>query len=168
MLFNSLCFTLLPLFSTLSNGRPLDAAEKPRDLAPRAKSYLVINVDGGSSTPPAPEATTVIEEKTKTKIETIQITNSPTASPSATPIASPSTSCKSSSGPQSSSPPASPLTIETAPPSVVTVIITETAGPTEYYDNGLWHTSYRVKTVEAAVTARDNSMYLAPTPLPTL
>ncbi|ORY10423.1 hypothetical protein BCR34DRAFT_566914 [Clohesyomyces aquaticus] len=41
---------------------------------------------------------------------------------------------------------------QSAEPSIATVVVTATeAGPTEYYDNGLWHTRYPVKTFSESV-----------------
>ncbi|KAF2191461.1 hypothetical protein K469DRAFT_720478 [Zopfia rhizophila CBS 207.26] len=205
-------FTLLYLAfilstSTLSNALPLDGALRPRQqLAPRGKSYSIVNVDGGST--PALEPTTIVETVTppeRTKTETLEVTDvAPTVTdkitsiivetslatpppPSTTPEISHSSSSTwgepfhltpdpTSKKPNSTSSP-SPITSSavsyslvstpgstpqlqspsttpsaTGEPSIVTVVITTTQmGPTEYYDNGLWHTSYAVKTFETVV-----------------
>ncbi|KAF2473458.1 uncharacterized protein BDR25DRAFT_302344 [Lindgomyces ingoldianus] len=203
MLFNLVSSVLALYLSTLSHALPLDGPSKPQNhLVPRAKSYSIVNVDGGSTA--AQEATTVIEETTKTK--TVRVTDvAPTVTDKVTtvvvstqPASTTSQSSSSSfstwgepfhltpdptseapetisSGPSSiptisfamastpESPPLPPPTssgnpTETGEPSIVTVVITATkAVPTEYYDNGLWHTSYPVKTFETVVTTVLNS-----------
>lgn len=195
MLFNYQYLAFALLLPLLTKGLPLEATSKVRDIAPRAKSYAIVNVDGGSTA--APDATTVVE-KTKVETETVQVThvastmtgtiNSATADPTLAPTppsSSPSPSSSKSSispsasyistpssvvsTPESTPQPSSSSSVKPTPtvdPSVVTVIITETAGPTEYYDNGLWHTSYAVKTFENIVLTTLTS--IASSSLPTL
>ncbi|KAF2727422.1 hypothetical protein EJ04DRAFT_517264 [Polyplosphaeria fusca] len=168
MRFTTISLTTVLAFSTLSNGRPLDGNNGHRiDIAPRAKSYAIVNVDGGS-TSAVDAATTVVAETTKT--ETIKITHispGPTDTVTATvtrpaPVSTPTSPSASSSRPESSppsSPSASEKPTETSEPSTVTVVITDTEpAPTEYYDNGMWHTLYKVKTFEtlAATSASFN------------
>jgi len=66
--------------SCVAVALPLDGAQQPRQrIAPRAKSYSIVNVDGGATTTPPPE--TVVETVTRpgpeapTKTETIRITD---------------------------------------------------------------------------------------------
>ncbi|PSN66775.1 hypothetical protein BS50DRAFT_573580 [Corynespora cassiicola Philippines] len=177
MLFKTLTVFVLAL--TLSDGLPLEGALKPRAIAPRAKSYSIVNVDGGSSTPPPPKATTttVVEKETKTKVktETLKVTDTPptvtdTVTTAVTPTPAPGPTSKCSTDDEQSAPSPSGKPVETPAPSVVTIIITETTGPTEFYDNGMWHTNYPVKTFESVVAASADAAALdrAPTPLPTL
>jgi hypothetical protein len=129
--------------STLSTGLPLQARQKPRDLARRVQQYSIVNVDGGSSTivdvqtqTETVKITTAAPTVTNTVVATVEPTPAPTP---------PATSRISSPTPSPTRTPSSTL----APhPSIITVIVTETpsVGPTEYYDNGIWHTSYVVKT----------------------
>ncbi|CAI6340065.1 unnamed protein product [Periconia digitata] len=147
MRFHPLHITLF--LCTLTVGLPLDNAPRAPQILPRAKTYAIVNVDGGSSTtapPPAPpssQPTTIIDDKTKT--ETIEPPKPTTNKPSAT-ASSPSITSTSSKVPE-------PQTVTaTAAPSVVTVIITETSSPTAYYDDGQWHTSYAIKTWAALST----------------
>ncbi|KAF1974727.1 hypothetical protein BU23DRAFT_552988 [Bimuria novae-zelandiae CBS 107.79] len=172
----SLYFTLL--LSTLSTGLPFEGA-KERKLLPRSKTYAVVNVDGGSSTPAPVYTTTIIDGRTKT----IQVTDAVTAVatttdtvtttvlPAVIPVPAPSSSSTASASSASSSivpstpsarsssqpttTPTSILVPTSAPTStteiladtsLVTVTITESPLPTEYYDDGLWHTKYPVKT----------------------
>ncbi|KAF2444929.1 hypothetical protein P171DRAFT_431712 [Karstenula rhodostoma CBS 690.94] len=166
------------LLSTLASGLPLEGALN-RHLAPRSKTYAVVNVDGGSSTAAQQGTITIIDDQTKT----VQVTNAAstitttdvltaTVAPAPTPTSSTDSinsisSSESSSGPESSSTSSSApststqiSTIPTATPtsptatqseqnpgtSLVTVTITEGPAPTEWYDNGLWHTRYPIKT----------------------
>ncbi|KAF9697471.1 hypothetical protein EKO04_004856 [Ascochyta lentis] len=175
MIFTVRYIALAAIASTLAYALPLDTT-KPRDLVPRAKSYSVINVDGGASTEVPADATTIVEQTTKT----VQVTNpGPTITAEVTaavvePVPAPvatstSTSCTSSSPSQSPSSTSTPSSIstttiptsassvaststETPKPVFVTVTITDDAGPTEYYDSGMWHTSYRIKSFEAVAT----------------
>ncbi|KZM28403.1 uncharacterized protein EKO05_0004866 [Ascochyta rabiei] len=175
MMFSTRYIALAAIVSTLANALPFDTIKR-RVLVPREKSYAVINVDGGSSTGGPADATTIVEETTKT----VQVTDpgptitaevtatvvEPVPAPAAT---STSTSCTSSSTSQSSSSrptptwtsttiiptsasPVASTSIETPKPVFVTVTITDDAGPTEYYDSGMWHTSYRIKSFEAIAT----------------
>ncbi|KAH6616729.1 hypothetical protein C7974DRAFT_402341 [Boeremia exigua] len=159
MFFTTQYIALATIASTLVNALPLDISQ-PRDLVPRAKSYSVINVDGGASTAAPADATTVQVEGPTVTAEITATTTKPVPVPVAT---STSTSCTSSSTSQPSSSTPTPTsssttttqiassTTEAPKPVFVTVTVTD-GGPTEYYDNGLWHTSYRVKTFEAVAT----------------
>ncbi|KAF2797418.1 hypothetical protein K505DRAFT_322613 [Melanomma pulvis-pyrius CBS 109.77] len=193
MLFNTSYLALILCISTFSNGLPLEGALKPHGLSPRAKSYSIVNVDGGSTSTPS-EATTIVEEKTKTKtvkvtdvaptvtntVTTTVVDPTPTPSPilasSSSVLLGPTTSISHTlvSAPESTPQPppsSSKKPTEFPKPSVVTIIVTAPAEPTEYYDNGLWHTSYVVKTFEtAAVTATlstISSSAISILPLPT-
>lgn len=155
MLFNTRHMAILASISFLASALPFDT---PRQVVPRQKHYSVINVDGGSSD--SAQATTVVKST-----KTVEVVNpGPTVTQDITttvlsvvPAPTSSTSCSDSttSAPSitwtsvSSSSTSRP--IETPKPIFVTVTVPNDDGPTEYYDNGLWHTSYRVKTFEAAV-----------------
>ena len=142
------------LISTLAAALPLEGALSPRSLASRTKTYAIVNVDGGTTTTP-PKPSTTVEDKTKT----VQVTNAPatvtdkvTATTTAIPAPSsnePSSSSTATSSPKST--PSAPVQ-ETPTPSIVTIIVTESAAPTKYYDDGLWKTSYPVKTFVTATT----------------
>ena len=167
MLFNTRYIALASIASTLINALPLDT-NQPRDVLPRAKSYSVINVDGGASTEAPADATTIVDRTTKT----VEITNpGPTVTAEVTatvvepvpvPAATSPSSSTSSSTPTptssstttipTSSSSAASTTIETPKPVFVTVTITDDAGPTEYYDDGMWHTSYRIKSFDAVLS----------------
>lgn len=154
MLFTSRYWIFALSIASLSNALPLDAALKPRNLVQRAKSYSVVNVDGGS-TVPSDTPTTVLE--TTTAIVTSKATSS-TPTSTSTPSSTPAKKQPSSQ--------ASPKPTSTPKPSVVTVIITETVSPTEFYDDGMWHTLYPVKTFEqvvATTTASSSSTSFVPT-----
>jgi hypothetical protein len=167
MLFNTRYVAILASISIITNALPFDT--KLGQLVPRQKNYSVINVDGGS--PQAGQATTVVKPT-----KTVQVVNpGPTvtqevtttvanAAPAPTPTSSSSkstssTSClttstsSSQSTPAVSKPASSSISkpVETPKPIYVTVTVPKDDGPTEYYDNGLWHTNYRIKTFEAAV-----------------
>jgi hypothetical protein len=161
MLFTYNHIAIIASISILANALPLDT--KP--LAPRQKNYSVINVDGGSSE--AAQATTVNKPTT-----TVQVVNpGPTvtqevtttvvsAVPAPTPTSSSSKSTSSASIsitstsiPVSTSTPAPSSTskpIETPKPIFITVTVAKDDASTEYYDDGLWHTNYRIKSFEAA------------------
>lgn len=151
MVFNIRIVALASIAATLINALPLDT-NQPRDIVPRAKSYSVINVDGGATSKASAEATktvqvtgpaaTVTAEVTATVVEPAPVPTSPSTTSS--------TSSSSSSKRTSTS--TKPSTTTTAKPVFVTVTVTTDDGPTEYYDNGMWHTSYRVKTFEAIAT----------------
>jgi hypothetical protein len=159
MLFTTRHMAILASISMLANALPFDT---PRQLVQRQKKYSVINVDGGATEP----AQTTVVEPTKT-IEVVNpgptITHEVTttvehAAPA--PTTASSSSQSSSSTPIITSTPTSSATsssiskpIETPKPIFVTVTIPKDDGPTEYYDDGLWHTRYPVKTFEAAVAA---------------
>ena len=158
MIFNTRYIALAALASALVSSLPLD------NIVPRAKSYSVINVDGGAPTQAPADVTTIVESTTKT----VEVTNpgptvtaevtativEPVPAPSATSNTSSSTSSSSSSKPTptSTSTTITPTSTETPKPVLVTVTVTTDDGPTEYYDSGMWHTSYRIKSLEA-VTA---------------
>jgi hypothetical protein len=149
MLFNSRYLIYGLTIATFSSALPLEGASKPRSLVRRAKSYSVVNVDGGSTA--SPEATTTVFQPT-TATATVTLQKS-------------SSSSTSTSAPDSEHPPseAHPTPTPTPEPSVVTVIITETASPTKFYDDGMWHTSYAVKTFEeVAPTPATSSIHCAP------
>ncbi|KAJ4334718.1 hypothetical protein N0V87_006627 [Didymella glomerata] len=65
MIFNTQLLALATVASTLVGALPLD------NIAPRAKSYSVVNVGGGASTEAPADATTVVDQTTKT----VEITN---------------------------------------------------------------------------------------------
>lgn len=157
MIFNTQILTIATLTSRLVSALPLDQ-NQDREVVPRAKSYSVVNVGGGASTE-AP-ATTIVDQTTKT----VEITNAGptiTAKVTATIVESvPAATSSSTSSPTPSSTPSSSSTRTSSPsttamptPVFVTVTVTDAAGPTEYYDNGMWHTSYRVKTFEVAASS---------------
>ncbi|KAH7088322.1 hypothetical protein FB567DRAFT_336021 [Paraphoma chrysanthemicola] len=167
MIFNAQYFAIMASISILANALPFDT--KPRQLVPRQKNYSVINVDGGSSN--TAQATTVVkatktvevvnpgptvtQEVTTTVVDTV-------STPSAT-----SSSSKSSSSSSSSSVPTPTISssassststpIQTPKPIFVTVTVPKNDGPTEYYDNGLWHTNYPVKNFGTAIAAAPSS-----------
>ncbi|OAL49436.1 hypothetical protein IQ07DRAFT_588009 [Pyrenochaeta sp. DS3sAY3a] len=162
MPFNTRFFALVTVFSTLASGLPLDTP-RPRYIVPRAKSYAVINVDGGLSTEAPPPAVTVAPGT-----KTVQVVNpgptvtqevttviiQPAPAPAATSSSSQSTSSPSASSASSTS--TSTITsistpIPTPEPIRVTVTVPQAAETTEYYDDGMWHTKYRVKSFEAVV-----------------
>lgn len=126
------------LFSSYVNSLPLESHPKNDILVARAKSYSIVNVE--------PPQTTIVEKETKitTKTKTAIVTDSHSKStvivtPTPAPIPSPTTTTYTSETTQSS---------KLSAPSVVTIIVTETAEPTRFYDNGLWKTLYPVKTFE--------------------
>jgi hypothetical protein len=148
-----LALQLTLLISTLAAALPFEGASDPRILAPRSRTYAIVNVDGGSTTIP-PKPTTVVEDKTKT----VQVTDAPTTvtdkdTATATAVPAPS-SIQTSDSSSTSSPKSTPSqpAQETPTPSIVTVIVTESAAPTEYYDDGLWKTRYPIKTFATATT----------------
>ncbi|KAF2263795.1 hypothetical protein CC78DRAFT_533789 [Lojkania enalia] len=168
-------FAIILSALSLSSGLPLDNVQHQRaDVAHRAKSYQIVNVDGGSTAPSEP--TTVVAKITAT--ETIKVTDVPLAATDTTtttvvehtpipPLAptlsslnsrvtSTLSSTNSASSPCLSSTPGSTLLPSWSPSqqppniggtSILTVVITApVASSTEYYDNGMWHTNYPVKT----------------------
>ncbi|KAF3002037.1 hypothetical protein E8E13_008813 [Curvularia kusanoi] len=160
MLFNTRVIALASIASTLTNALPLDA-NQPRNVVVRAKSYSVINVDGGATTGVPAEATTTVQVTNPAATVTAEITATVPqpapvpASPSFTSSASPSASSSSSSKRTSTSTKPTQTTMSTTAtpkPVFVTVTVTTDGGPTEYYDNGMWHTSYRIKSFEAVAT----------------
>jgi hypothetical protein len=147
---------IIASISILANALPFDT---PRQIVPRQKNYSVINVDGGSSD--GAEATTVVKST-----KTVAVVNpGPTVTQDVTttvlsvaPAPMLSTSCSESTTSAAASitskaviSSSSSKPIETPKPIFVTVTVPKDDGPTEYYDNGLWHTYYRIKTFEAAV-----------------
>jgi hypothetical protein len=147
MLFGIQHMAIVASLALLSNALPFDT---PRQLAPRQKNYSVINVDGGSTE--KAEATTVIKptktvevvnpgptitQQVTTTVVTIESTSSTTPSVTSTPASSKS----------------APVETPKPKPIFVTVTVPKNDGPTEYYDNGLWHTYYPVKSFEAAAAA---------------
>ncbi|KAJ4993032.1 hypothetical protein SVAN01_01384 [Stagonosporopsis vannaccii] len=165
MFFNTRHIAFAFMASTLVNALPFEISQ-PRDIIARAKSYSVINVDGGASTQAPADATTSVDQKTTTVVgPTVTAT---VVQPVPVPAApSTSTSCTSSSASQPTSSTPTPISSSTrttqtassttqAPkPVFVTVTVTQDDGPTEYYDNGMWHTSYRVKTWESVATSSE-------------
>lgn len=144
MLFNAQLLAVATLFSTLANGLPLDS----RDIHPRAKSYDVINVDGGSPTRAPTQDTTTIEV-TATVTGSTSATTTSSASRS---LISTTTSYSISTASITSSPSSSISEPTVTPkPIFVTVTVPIEGGPTDYYDDGLWHTRYPIKSFEAAV-----------------
>ncbi|EMD61012.1 hypothetical protein GGP41_009937 [Bipolaris sorokiniana] len=181
MLFNKRTLALAALFSTLASGRPFDSAGAGK-LAERSKSYAVVNVGGDSTEISATPASTikttttvevVVPGETVTREVTATVVKpnpapAPTPCPSSSSVAASSSSSldSSTSTPISSTPPISTPTTPTSVPSNSTSIPTETPkpifiavtvseddGPTEYYDNGMWHTNYRIKTFEGDAAA---------------
>lgn len=146
------------LISSCINALPLESHPKNEALVARARSYSIVNVDGGSTAPPPPQ-TTIVEKETKTTTKTTTVTDShPTTTnivtastnPTAAPVPSPtSTPCTSETTTAVTVTERLSQTTPISVPSVVTIIVTETAEPTRFYDNGLWHTRYAVKTFEA-------------------
>jgi hypothetical protein len=108
---------------------------------------------------PAPKPTPTSSSASSTSA------SSSSSSPSSTPTpASPPSSSKSASRSSSSTSKPTPSVtssasssistpVETPKPIFVTVTVSNDDGPTEYYDNGLWHTMYRIKTFEKAALA---------------
>jgi hypothetical protein len=170
MLFNTQHYILAALLPTLAVGLPYN-------IVPRAKSYEIINVDGGQSTqaPPPPPETTIVEA-TKTvevqtpgptvtqEVTTIIVSSAPApTSDSSSPTCTSSTS---ESWPLSASMLApvvtnstssTPTAIETPKPVFVTVTVPKDNGTTQYYDNGMWHTRYPIKSFEPAVVTPTTS-----------
>ena len=147
MVLNIRIVTLASIAATLINALPLDQ-NQPRDVVPRAKSYSVINVDGGATSEAPTEATKTVQVTDPATTITAEITAT-VVEPAPVPT-SPSTTSSTSSS--SSSKRTSTSTTATPKPVFVTVTVTTDDGPTSYYDNGMWHTSYRVKTFEAIAT----------------
>lgn len=147
MVLNIRIVALASIAATLINALPLDA-NQPRDIVPRAKSYSVINVDGGATSEAPTEATKTVQVTDPATTITAEITAT-VVEPAPVPT-SPSTTSSTSSS--SSSKRTSTSTTATPKPVFVTVTVTTDDGPTSYYDNGMWHTSYRVKTFEAIAT----------------
>ena len=151
MVLNIRIVTLASIAATLINALPLDA-NQPRDIVPRAKSYSVINVDGGATSEAPTEATKTVQVTDPATTITAEITAT-VVEPAPVPT-SPSTTSSTSSSSSSKriSTSSTPSTTATPKPVFVTVTVTTDDGPTSYYDNGMWHTSYRVKTFEAIAT----------------
>jgi hypothetical protein len=151
MIFNKHIVALASIAATLISALPLDI-NQPRDVVPRAKSYSVINVDGGATSKASAEATKTVQVTNPAATVTAEVTAT-VVEPAPAPT-SPSTtsSTSSSSSPKRTSTSTRPSTTATPKPVFVTVTVTTDDGPTEYYDNGMWHTSYRIKTIEAIAT----------------
>ncbi|KAL6711125.1 hypothetical protein ACN47E_005656 [Coniothyrium glycines] len=140
---------------------PLLAIGRPFDNVPRAKSYEVVNVDGGQSTPAPPpetsvEAITTVEVQNPGPTITQEVTTTlvqPVPNPTCTSTSSISSAFQSSSTPTSSSSTSIsiPTSISMPKPIFVTVTVPEAPKSTEYYDDGMWHTRYPVKSFAPAV-----------------
>jgi hypothetical protein len=158
MLFNTRHMAILASISLLANALPFDT---PRQLVQREKKYSVINVDGGATEPAqatVPEPTKTVEVVNPGPTVTQEVTTTVDAAP--VPTTTSSSSKSSSSTPVITSTPTVSATssssskqIETPKPIFVTVTVSKDDGPTEYYDDGLWHTRYPVKTFESAVAS---------------
>jgi hypothetical protein len=126
MLFGARYLALAALASIMASALPLDAV-------PRAKSYAVVNVDGGSPTKAPAKPTTAPEEKTTT----VEVANpGPTVT---TTVVKPAPTPTKSEKPKTS---------------VVTVTVTPSPTPIEYYDDGMWHTRYPIKSDAAPAVTR--------------
>jgi hypothetical protein len=160
MIFNTQLIVLATIASSLVGALPLN------DLVPRAKSYSVVNVGGGASTEAPVDATTVVDRTTKTVevthpgptvtakvtttvVESVPVPAKSSSTSSSTCSPTPTSSSTSTKATSTKATTTSPSTTATPTPVFVTVTVTDDAGPTEYYDNGMWHTSYRIKTLEA-------------------
>jgi hypothetical protein len=149
MMFNKHIVALASIAATLINALPLDT-NQPRDVVPRAKSYSVINVDGGATSKASAEATKTVQVTNPAATVTAEVTAT-VVEPAPAPT-SPSTTSSTSSSSKRTSTSTRPSATATPKPVFVTVTVTTDDGPTEYYDNGMWHTSYRIKTIEAIAT----------------
>ncbi|KAJ4382160.1 hypothetical protein N0V86_002491 [Didymella sp. IMI 355093] len=155
MIFNTQLLALATITSSLVGALPLD------NLVPRAKSYSVVNVGGGASTEAPVDATTVVDRTTKTvevtnpgptvtaKVTTTVVESVPVPAKTSSTSSSTCSPTPTSSSTSTKATTTSPSTTTTPTPIFITVTVTDDAGPTEYYDNGMWHTSYRIKTFEA-------------------
>lgn len=151
MLYDTRTFLLATLLPSVAFGLPFD-------LALRAKSYSVINVDGGSSAQVTSLLTTTVKATT-----TIEVQNpAPTVTQAVTttvtqsvPTVASSSSGYTSSTPAPSTPSSAGKSSPTATPAPIFVTVTVPAnGPTtEYYDDGMWHTRYAIKPSDAAGAA---------------
>ncbi|KAI8936962.1 hypothetical protein NX059_006190 [Plenodomus lindquistii] len=157
MVFNNHIFTAATLFSTFAIALPLEG----RDIVPRNKSYDVVNV-GGSQTAetttktvevisPGPTvevtATIAIPEEPRPTSSTSKSSSS-TSRASSTPTAT--SSCPETSA-KSTSTTMAPSSTKSASVEIIYVTVSvPDDGP--YYDDGMWHTRYRVKTFEAAAS----------------
>ncbi|KAF2747388.1 hypothetical protein M011DRAFT_467890 [Sporormia fimetaria CBS 119925] len=135
-------YLVLTILTALSGALPVDP------LAPRSRTYAVVNVDGGPTAPP--QATTTLLQSTTM----IVVPVAPTPSSSST-----STSSSTSPTPKrpKSSPSPTPTSTRTSSTPVITVVVTETAQPTEFYDDGLWKTYYPVKNFDEVATTSTTS-----------
>jgi Ulp1 family protease len=136
MLFGARHLALAALASTMASALPLDAV-------PRAKSYAVVNVDGGSPTKAPAKPTTAPEEKTTT----VEVAN-PGPTVTTTVVKPAPTRTVTSSSTSTSTKSEKPKT------SVVTVTVTPSPTPIEYYDDGMWHTRYPIKSDAAPAVTR--------------
>jgi hypothetical protein len=145
---------------------------------PRPATYSVVNVDGGQTPSAAP--ITVIQTVTESTDSETTVSVTVANSPITTTIVDGPTTIVSTyyqtvpgrttetalipevsvlpDHPHHGSPPDVSLPVVTttpmAEPEILTIISTTTATPTtEYYDNGMWHTSYAIKETSSALPA---------------
>ncbi|KAE8826636.1 hypothetical protein PTNB73_08142 [Pyrenophora teres f. teres] len=175
MLLNAQALILAALFSALATGRPLDSHDVlPRDKtyavvnvggdsptqAPPTATSTVATTTTTTVEVVSPEKT-VTQETTTTVVKPepapAPTTSSCTPPSSSTPASTSSSSSSSSSStpsPSTPSPMCTPLISnstttmpnETPKPIFVTVTVAEPAGTTDYYDDGMWHTRYAIKS----------------------
>ncbi|KAK1919415.1 hypothetical protein P3342_013154 [Pyrenophora teres f. teres] len=156
MLLNAQALILAALFSALATGRPLDS----HDVLPRDKTYAVVNVGGDSPTQAPPTATsTVATTTTTTTVEVVSPEKTVTQETTTTLI----NACINiiiiiiiiiNSKPIDTvtnvytliSNSTTTMPNETPKPIFVTVTVAEPAGTTDYYDDGMWHTRYAIKS----------------------
>ncbi|KAH6872681.1 hypothetical protein BKA58DRAFT_150632 [Alternaria rosae] len=116
---------------------------KPQPVPASTSSCSSSSVLKSSSSSSTPTPVSSTPTPTPTSTSSVKSTSSPSPSvPLPTSTATPTISSLYSS---SISTP-----ISTPKPIFVTVTLSPDNGPTEYYDDGMWHTHYRVKTFEAA------------------
>ncbi|KNG49540.1 macrophomate synthase [Stemphylium lycopersici] len=105
---------------------------------------------------PAPTSCSSSSSASKSSSSSSSSTPSPVSSTPRPTSSSTSSSSVSSTTPSATptitSAPAdsTPTPIETPKPIFITVTVSESAGSKEYYDDGMWHTYYEIKTFEAA------------------
>ncbi|KAF2712071.1 hypothetical protein K504DRAFT_464159 [Pleomassaria siparia CBS 279.74] len=165
MLFNPIYLSLIFCIFNISSALPLEGAPKLHALAQRAKSYSIVNVDGGSTS--APQPTTVIVERTTA--ETVKVTASAPAVTSIltitvndTTLAPAPTSPSPSSTTSAAHTPVPTLRSTSQPP-----LPSTSEKPTKYYDDGQWHTRYAIKS-SAATAVVTPSPAVSDLPLSTL
>jgi hypothetical protein len=156
MHFNTQYIAIVVSLSTLSNALPFDT---PRHLVPRQKNYSVINVDGGSSE--GAQATSVIRSTTTVEVVSpgptiTQAVTTTVVAPEKTSSTTPSVTSTPAKSTASSS---KSIPVQTPKPIFVTVTVPKDDGPTENYDDGLWHTYYRIKTFSAAAATLSSSSW---------